>query len=184
MDEISEWVARVNAGEAGARDRLFAAAYGELRKLAHSRLRDGGRSTVLDTTSLVHETYLRFVGVGPLRSDERRGFLAYAAQVMRSVIVDAVRERRTERRGGGHVELTLNTDMLDGLSAGEDEILKVDEALQALARDEPRLAQVTEMRYFGGFSEQEIASVLDLTERTVRRDWVKARLLLQTLLAG
>lgn len=183
MSDIADLVRRVNAGEPGAQEALFAGAYGELRQLARSRLRDGGRNTVLDTTALVHESYLRFVRSGHLRTPDRRAFFAYASRVMRSVIVDTVRERKAERRGGDLLRCTLDTEVADQLPSGEDEVLGVHEALQALAQAEPRLAQVVEMRYFGGYSEQEIADALDLTERTVRRDWEKARLLLSAMLS-
>jgi RNA polymerase sigma factor (TIGR02999 family) len=180
--DISDLIRRVNAKEPGAQDALFSAAYGELRKLAHSRLRDGGRNTVLDTTALVHESYLRFINGGQLRSEDRRAFFAYASRVMRSVIIDAVRERQAERRGGGLQSMTLNTQIVDNLPSGEDELLKVHEALDVLAQAQPRLAKVVEMRYFGGYTEAEIGEALELTERTVRRDWDKARLLLGAML--
>lgn len=182
MQDLSELIRQAQQGDAGARDRLFAAAYGELRKLAHARLHDGGRNTWLDTTALVHESYLRFLKGGALRSDDRRAFFAYASQVMRSVIIDAVRERQAERRGGGASVLTLDTQVAEQLPAAENELLRVHEALLALEAAEPRLAKVVEMRYFGGYSEQEIAEALGLTERTVRRDWDKARLLLMAAL--
>jgi RNA polymerase sigma factor (TIGR02999 family) len=117
-----------------------------------------------------------------LRSDDRRAFFAYASRVMRSVIIDAVRERQAERRGGDLDRLTLDTQLIDKLPAGEDELLEIHAALDVLAQAEPRLAQVVEMRYFGGYTEVEIAEALDLTERTVRRDWDKARLLLGAML--
>ena len=183
-NDISLLIQGVNAGEPGAQERLFAAAYGELRQLARSRLRSGGRNTVLDTTALVHESYLRFIQGGRLRSEDRRAFFAYASRVMRSVIVDAVRERRAGRRGGDAEHLTLDTQMEDELPAGEEAVLRTHEALDVLAQSEPRLAHVVEMRYFGGYSEAEIAEALDVTERTVRRDWQKARLLLSELLRG
>lgn len=179
---IGELIGRVNAGEPGAQDALFAAAYGELRKLARSRLHDGGRNTLLDTTALVHESYLRFIRGGQLRSEERGAFFSYASRVMRSVIIDAVRERQAERRGGDLRRLTLNTQIIDNTPSGEDEVLRVHEALDTLAQAEPRMARVVEMRYFGGYSEQEVADTLGLTERTVRRDWDKARLLLCAML--
>ena len=180
--DLSELIRHVNADRLGAQDALFSAAYPELRKLARSRLRDGGRCTVLDTTALVHESYLRFINGGQLRSETQRAFFAYASQVMRSVVIDTVRERLAERRGGGLAMLTLDTAQAEHLTGGEDEILALHEALEALAQAEPRLAQVVEMRYFGGYSEAEIGAALDLTERTVRRDWEKARLLLGALL--
>lgn len=180
--DLDELIRHVNLQAPGAQDALFGAAYPELRKLARSRLRDGGRCTVLDTTALVHESYLRFISGGQLRSETRRAFFAYASQVMRSVIVDTVRERMAERRGGGLPALTLDTAQADQLPGSEAAVLEVHEALQSLAQVEPRLAQVVEMRYFGGYSEVEIGAALDLTERTVRRDWDKARLLLGAIL--
>ena len=184
MDDISALIRRLNNGEAGARDQLFAAAYGELRKLARSRLRDGGRNTCLDTTALVHESYLRLAHRAGLRSEDRRAFFAYASQVMRSVIVDDVRERQAQRRGGDLERLTLDTQIIEGVADGGEDILQVHEALTSLAEVEPRLAQVAEMRYFGGYSEQEVADALSITDRTVRRDWEKARLLLAEMLKG
>jgi RNA polymerase sigma factor (TIGR02999 family) len=178
MENITELIRQVNVGESGARDRLFATAYDELRTLARSRLRDGGRDVCLDTTALVHESYLKFVNSGQLRQDDRRAFFGYASRVMRSVIIDSVRERQAERRGGDVTELTLNTAISAGLPANEQQMLDVHEALDALQQAEPRLAQVVEMRYFGGYTETEIAEALDLTERTVRRDWDKARMIL------
>ena len=184
MDDLGELIRSVNAGEAGARERLFAQAYPELRKLARARLYGGGRNTLLDTTVLVHECFLRFLNAGELHATDRRAFFAYAATVMRSVIIDAVRERQALRRGGDLVRLTLDTAAADGLPAGEDEVLHVHEALATLAEAEPRLAQVVEMRYFGGFTDPEIGEALGVTDRTVRRDWEKARLLLLALLEG
>jgi RNA polymerase sigma factor (TIGR02999 family) len=182
VESITELIREVQAGHEGARDRLFTAAYAELRKLAHFRLRDGGRNTFLDTTALVHESYLKFVDSGRLRKDDRRAFFSYASQVMRSVIIDAVRERRAERRGGGLEELTLNTARIAELPSAETELLQVHEALSALEQSEPRLAKVVEMKYFGGYTDTEVAETLNLTERTIARDWDKARLLLRAML--
>ena len=181
-ESITQLIRKVGSGEAGARDRLFAAAYAELRKLARSRLRHGGRNTFLDTTALVHESYLKFLNSGQLHADDRRAFFGYASRVMRSVIIDTIRERQAERRGGDLVEITLNTAILNSLPAGEQQVIEVHEALVILAQSEPRLAEVVEMRYFGGYSELEIGEALGLTERTVRRDWEKARLLLMAML--
>jgi RNA polymerase sigma factor (TIGR02999 family) len=182
MRSLTELIQKVADGDLAARDELFAAAYSELRKLARSRLRDGGRNTFLETTALVHESYLRFLKAGELRIEDRRAFFCYASKVMRSVIIDSVRERQAQRRGGELTELTLDTQVSAELPSGEAEVLHVHEALLALERAEPRLARVVEMRYFGGYSELEIAEVLGVTERTVRRDWDKARLLLMNAL--
>lgn len=182
MSELTQLIQQVGSGDQGARDALFASAYAELRKLARSRLHDGGRNTYLDTTALVHESYLRFLNSGRLGLEDRRSFFSYASKVMRSVVIDSVREHQAQRRGGDRVHLTLHTGFASELPSGEVEILHVHDALLALENAEPRLAKVVEMRYFGGFSEAEIAEALGITERTVRRDWDKARLLLMNSL--
>jgi RNA polymerase sigma factor (TIGR02999 family) len=182
VKQLTALIARIQAGDPAARDALFAAAYDELHRLARARLRDGGRSTVLDTTSLVHESYLRFVSAGALRAEDRRAFFAYASQVMRSVIINSVRDRIAQKRGGDWLPLKLSTELAANISEGEDAVLKVHEALEVLEKADPRLAQVAQMRYFGGYSEQEIAETLGITERTVQRDWEKARLILAAAL--
>jgi RNA polymerase sigma factor (TIGR02999 family) len=182
MTQITQLLERMHSGDAAARDALFAAAYDELRRLARARLRDGGRNTLLETTSLVHECYLRFLGAGELRAEDRRAFFAYASRVMRSVILNSVRERQAERRGGGAPLLTLSTELAANLASDEETILKVHEALEVLEQADARLAQVAQMRYFGGYSEREIAETLGVTERTVQRDWEKARAILATAL--
>ena len=180
---MSEITRIINEGQQGGADNraLFAAAYPELRKLAHARLYSSGPMTLLDTTALVHESWMRLSHQSLLTVESRQKFFAYAAQVMRTVIVDAMRERAAARRGGGEKALPLDTAIGDGI-ASDDEALHIHEALESLAQVEPRLAQVVEMRYFGGLTEPEIGQVLGLTERTVRRDWEKARLLLAAML--
>ena len=142
------------------------------------RLTQGARGAMLDTTALVHESYLRFAGAGQLAINDRQHFMRYAANVMRSVIVDCVRERMAERRGGEALHVTLNTQACDAMSGAEEEILRVHDALEELSRYDERMARVVEMRYFAGMTENEIADALGVTDRTVRRDWEKARLML------
>jgi RNA polymerase sigma factor (TIGR02999 family) len=168
----------IDGGQGGPNsiNALFGVAYQELRKLARLRLRGGGRSTVLDTTSLVHESYLRLAAAGRLRLEDRAHFLRYAACAMRSVIVDFIRQRQSGRRGGAADRITLTTRAGVGVNAGEQQILRVHEAISELATHDARMAQVVEMRYFGGLTETEIAQALEVTDRTVRRDWEKARL--------
>jgi RNA polymerase sigma factor (TIGR02999 family) len=178
MTQLTELLGRMRSGDVQARDALFAAAYAELHRLARARLRGGGRDSVMDTTCLVHESYLRFISAGELRAEDRRAFFAYASQVMRSVIVDTVRDRIAEKRGGDQRPLTLSTKLSANIADSEDTVLRVHEALEHLEKADPRLAQVAQMRYFGGYSEQEIAETLEVTERTVQRDWEKARLIL------
>src|ERR1700686_5001584 len=182
MTQLTELLGRIQGGDTEARDALFAAAYAELHRLARARLRDGGRNTVLDTTCLVHESYLRFVRAGELRAEDRRAFFAYASRVMRSVIVNSVRDRIAQKRGGSARPLTLSTQLGAKVADGEESIMKVHEALEELAKGETRMAEVVEMRYFGGYSEREMAETLGVTERTVQRDWEKARLILAAAL--
>lgn len=179
MNDLTALIERTREGDGAAVNQLFSALYPELHRLAHFRLRRSEMVTSLDTTSLLHESYLRFLTTKRLRVNDRSHFLAYAARVMRSVIVDLVRRRLAERRGGGDVHVTLNTDLAESIPQSEDEILQLDDALEALAKVNARLVQVVEMRYFAGLREQDIAASLGVSERTVRRDWEKARLLLR-----
>ena len=151
--------------------------YRQLRVLARARLRQGGRNTLLDTTALVHEAVLRMGGLNA-REDETRPLLAYASRTMRSVIVDIARRRQSERRGGEACIVTYTDALADKAPAAADHILRVHDALLELADLDPLLAQVVEMRFFAGLSDLEIAKALAISERTVRRHWDKARLLL------
>jgi RNA polymerase sigma factor (TIGR02999 family) len=181
--DLTELIHRAQRGEADAAEALFAAVYPQLRRMARARLRGARRSAELDTGSLVHESYLRFASAGRLHIEDRLHFLRWAGRVMRSVIVDIVRHSKTARRGGSLPHVTLTTHAGGLASYGEDEILRVHDALEALAAAAPRLAQVVEMRYFAGMTEPEVAEALGLTDRTVRRDWDKARLLLREALS-
>jgi len=166
---------RAERGDDRAVEEIFAATYPELRRLARARLRGGGRSTLLDTTGLVHEWYLRFVRAGALALEDRGHFMRYAGRAMRAVIVDFARRKGAARRGGGVHREPLPTDGV-ALPGPSDEIVRVHEALEELGALAPRMVQVVELRYFVGLSEVEIAGALGLSDRTVRREWEKARL--------
>lgn len=183
---LTQLIHRAQEGDRAAADALYATAYADLRRLARARLRAGRRHTLLDTCSLVHESYVRFVKANQLRLEDRVHFMRWAAQVMRSVIVDFARRRVAARRGGGVTHAPFDVELAAAASreeAGEEEILSVHEALDRIAAVDPRMTQVVEMRYFAGLTEPEIAQALGVTERTVRRDWHKARLLLREALA-
>jgi RNA polymerase sigma factor (TIGR02999 family) len=158
--------------------------YGQLRAMARARLRRHETFTLLDTTALVHESFLRLARAGGVRSSEEPAFLAYASHVMRSVIVDAARARLAESRGGDVEVVPLDDEIADALS---DEpaaaVTQVHQALQALEASDPRLSQVVSLCYFAGMTEQESAICLGVSERTIRRDAERARLLLRALLA-
>jgi RNA polymerase sigma factor (TIGR02999 family) len=161
---------------------LMTELYSELRRLARSRLAAGGRNVLLDTTVLVHESFLRLHGAGRVGLEDRDHFMAYAATAMRSVVIDYLRRRASEKRGGDVEHVTLDTALGEVLGAQDDEILDVHEALESLGKVDPRLVQVVEMRYFAGLTEEEIGRALDVSARTVRRDWERARLLLAEML--
>lgn len=179
---LTHMLHRAQQGDLDASEALYAATYGDLCRLARARLRGRNRPTLLDTGSLVHESYIRFAGSAHLSLEGRVHFLRWAGQVMRSVIVDFARRRLAERRGGGAARTTLDGEVA-AAGADEEEILGVHQALRRIALLDPRLALVVERRYFAGMSDQEIAESLGVNERTVRRDWQKARLLLREALA-
>lgn len=183
MSELTELLRAARDGDQQAAGRAFGLLYDELKRLARAKLRQHQPMTLLDTTALVHESYLRVIGTDALPVTDRHHFFAYSARVMRSVIVDLARARLAERRGGGAEHVELSTDISDVTPAGgEDEVVRVHEALEVLAQADPTLARVVEMRYFGGMTENEIANVMGSSERTVRRQWEKARLLLSAAL--
>jgi len=182
VGELTDLLARANSGDEAARQALFAAAYGELRVLAHSRLRDVAHNTLLDTTALVHESFVRFVQAGRLQGSDRGHFFAYAATVMRSVIVDFARRRQAQRRGGGATHVTLDDELVESIAADEDQVMGVNEALRKLEASDPRMVKVVEMRFFAGMRDEEIGEALGISLRTVRREWERARLVLAAAL--
>jgi RNA polymerase sigma factor (TIGR02999 family) len=171
-----------NAPAPDTADELFRMMYQDLRRLASSRLRRSENITMLDTTALVHESYLRFQHQSDLGGMTQGQFLAYAARVMRFVVIDFVRQRHAERRGGDHLHVTLNTDVAESVSVKDDDVIRIHEAIEELAQVDDRLARIVEMRCFAGLDEIAIAQALGITDRTVRRDWQKARLLLKAVL--
>ena len=178
---ITTLIRQAQAGDAEAAKALFESLYGELRKMARMRLVQRRRGTLLDTTSLVHESFLRLSNLGQIRVEDRSHFLAYAAHVMRSVMVDFARHRMRKRRGGDlqRVPLSENLALSDH---SNPEIVRVHDALDELKHYGERLVQVVEMRYFAGMTDAQIAEALGVTDRTVRRDWEKARVLLSEAL--
>jgi len=163
-------------------DRLLPAVYDELRAIAHKHLAQHGHAGSLATTDLVHEAYLKLVDQS--RSDwrDRAHFFALSSVAMRHVLVNRARSRATLKRGGVRGPITLDEEEI-AVDDCADTLLALDHALERLAAVEPRLAKVVECRFFGGLSEKEIAEALGVTERTVERDWVKARILLRRALA-
>lgn len=173
---ITELLSLARAGDTGALDQVFAAIYQELRRLARSRRRKQGRlADALNTTALVHETYLRLCKAPHPDFKDREHFLAVAASAMRAILVDEARHRLRARRGGGAVHEALDEASVAAIAQDAETVLAVHDALENLRRANPRLEKVIEYRFFGGMTETETAIALDCTDRTIRRDWVKAR---------
>lgn len=182
MGDITELIRASNDGNQAALGNLFQLLYADLHVIAHRRIQLNGAVTALDTTALLHESYLRLIDSGKLQLNDRKHFFAYAATTMRNIVVDFVRERLAEKRGGDIMIVTLNTTIAESAGADGSDVLRVQEALEVLGQLDERLVRVVELRYFCGLSEAEIADVLELNERTVRRDWEKAKLLLASVL--
>ena len=168
--EVTHLLGRVADGDHEALDRVYPHVYEELRRIASGHLRRERPGHTLHPTALVHEAYIKLSGRG-LDASSRAHFLAIAARAMRQVLVDHARRRGARKRGGEWVATTL-TDSADPIALNPTELLALDAALDAL---DERQRQVVEYRFFGGLEETEIAEVLGVSERTVRRDWVKAR---------
>lgn len=155
----------------------FADAYEELRRLARAQLRRHERTGLLDTTALVHESWLRVAQAKGFTPEDERHFLCYAAKVMRSVIVDHARARNAERRGGDLERTTLNSRILENVTV-ESGVLRIDEALGVLESADPQLARIVELRFFAGLTGDEAARALAISPATLYREWEKARLIL------
>jgi len=163
-----------SGGDQAALSRLAEQVYPELRLMAQRYMKNERQANTLQTTGLVHEVYLHLVDVTKVEWRERAQFFAMAAQMMRRILVDAARTRGAHKRGGNALKVNLDETAL--LSKAPDpSILALDEALTAFSQVAPRQAQVVELRYFGGLTEEEIVAALKISPRTVRRDWDLAR---------
>lgn len=173
---ISDLIASTDAGDRSAADALFSALYAELHELARRQLAGSGRSTFGPTT-LLHEAYLNMAGREGRAFPDRNRFMGYAAKVMRGLVIDHVRSRAAQKRGGG-LRITTLDDQNGAAAADDGEVLRVGEALEELGEAEPELADVVDLKFFCGFSFGEIAAMRSVSERTVQRQWEKARMYL------
>jgi RNA polymerase sigma factor (TIGR02999 family) len=164
-------------GDAKAREQLFTVLYAELHQLAQRQLRRN-TSLTLSPTTLLHETYLDMSSRGSAAFPDRARFLAYASRAMRGLIIDYFRSRSAQKRGGEFQITVLPTEMPQGVES-DAELQRLGEAVDALANIEPRLAQVVDLKFFCGLTFEEIGAALGTSDRTAKRDWEKARILLQ-----
>jgi RNA polymerase sigma factor (TIGR02999 family) len=175
--DLSSLVVRSRQGDRSAADQLFSALYTELHRLARREVGRLGAFTPLGATTLLHEAYLDISRRDALAFPDHAHFMAYAARAMRGVLIDRVRERQAQKRGGGLDITSLDTDTAD--QCAQPELLSdIGQALDELALLEPALAQVVDLKFFCGFSMVEIAGLMGTSERTAQRQWEKARLLL------
>lgn len=173
MGEITELLAAARAGSADRLDAVFEALYPELKRLASVRAAGSARTATLTTTALVHETYLKLVGSRYLDIRDRRHFFACAGKAMRHILVDHARAAMADKRGGGIANVELPTEL--AAPAGPSDWLDLHRALDELDEVDPELRELVELRYFAGLSREEIAALLACSERTVQRDWQRAR---------
>ena len=181
--EVTQLLLAWSEGDKAALDRLMPLVYGELRLLAKSYMRRERAGQTIQTTALIHEAYLRLIDAHQVRVENRRNFFAVAARLMRQVLVDLARERRSRKRGGGARQVSLNEALV--VSKQRDEgLLALDEALSALAQIDPRKSQMVELRFFGGLSVEEAAEALNVSVETIHRDWRLAKSWLSRRLRG
>ena|ERR1035441_156163 len=176
---IQEW----QQGNRAAEQALFEAMYRALHRIAMHCLRSEPNAGSLSPTVLVHEAYLRFANAEKLPVVDRSHLLALAARVMRRIIVDRARARKSEKRGGDQVKIELVDNFISS-TEDADEIIAINDALHSLRERSPRQARLVELRYFGGFSFEETAAVLGVSSRTARREWRVARLRLKQVIDG
>jgi RNA polymerase sigma factor (TIGR02999 family) len=176
---VTRLIAAVRAGETDAMDRLFEVVYEDLKRRAHAQL--AGSPRTLDTTALVHEAYLKLSGSARPEWADAQHFFRVAARAMRQIVIDRARSRLTAKRGGG--QALLDVDRIEvGADSAAEQMVALDDALSRLSRQDPRLAAVVELRFFGGLSVEETARSLDVSDRTVKRDWRLARAFLHEML--
>ena len=181
MAEITDLLRAVEAGDAQASKQLYERVYGDLKRMAQARLSGNLPARELDATSLVHETFVRLLERGELVAEDRHAFFGYVGRVMRSVLIDHVRERQAQKRGGDAHLVTLTTGA-HGESFDDEQLLALNAALEVLERIAPEFHQLIELRYFAGLSLDEVAEIRGTSTRTITREWTKARTFLRQLI--
>lgn len=172
--EVTRLLAAVGAGRAEAAEELLPLVYNQLRSLAQARMTGERRDHTLQPTALVHEAYVRLVGDQAAEWDGRGHFFAAAAEAMRRILVESARRKACLKRGGNHRRADVETDKLAGEEDSE-QILAVDEALSRMEEKDPRMSEVVKLRFFAGLSIEETARALNVSDRTVRREWTFAK---------
>ncbi|HUE84735.1 MAG TPA: ECF-type sigma factor [Vicinamibacterales bacterium] len=182
--DLAAMLERADAGDAGAKDVLFASLYGELHRLAEHHLRRSGNQLTMGATTLLHEAYLDLNSRSKVAFPDRLRFLKYASRAMRGLMIDYLRSKRAHKRGGMITFVAVDSDRLEGGSEAAP-LERLGHALDELAEVDASLAELVDLKFFCGFSFSEIATMRGVSERTVQREWAKARMLLHdALLSG
>jgi len=178
---LSTLIASAEQGNRAAADQLFSSLYDELHRMARRELGKRAVGMTLGATTLLHEAYLNISEREGAAFPDRNRFMGYAARAMRGLIIDYARHRQAQKRGGEFEITSISTDVV-GPSVDPDELTRVSDALDQLEATDPRLARIVDLKFFGGFSFVEIAAMLAVSDRTVQRDWEKARIYLHRVL--
>jgi RNA polymerase sigma factor (TIGR02999 family) len=178
---ITALLTSAEQGDRAAADALFAALYGELHRMARRELAKRGSNMTLGATTLLHDAYIDIANREGASFPDRNRFMGYASRVMRGIIIDYVRSRQAQKRGGEYDLTAIRTDIADAIPDAMN-LTKLSDALDELGNIEPRLARIVDLKFFCGFSFGEIAAMLKVSERTVQRDWEKARIYLHNVL--
>jgi RNA polymerase sigma factor (TIGR02999 family) len=179
--ETTDLLRAANCGDEEALRRLFALLYDDLKRLARVCLRKSDWPAAVDTTMLVHESFLRLARQRGFTPADKRAFYVYVGKVMRGVVLDIIRERQARKRGGGQMLITLTTDVADR-PLEDARLIAIDDALTALEKIAPDLKELVEMRYFGGLTVSEISEISGKPVRSIQREWEKGRMLLRQLM--
>jgi RNA polymerase sigma factor (TIGR02999 family) len=179
--DITRLANRWSQGDEGAFDRLIEMVYDDLRHIARSHVRRTGGKHTLNTTSLVHEAYLKLAVAEDNEWEGRSKFFAFCSQAMRRILIDYAREKNAEKRGGNRVQVPLTPESA-AVDKDATDVLALDQALQELEANHPRMVRIAECRFFGGLSVAETAEALSVSTRTVERDWARARAYLLRML--
>jgi RNA polymerase sigma factor (TIGR02999 family) len=172
-EDITRILATFSAGDDAARERLLPIVYAELKRIAAAQLRRERTENSLQPTALVHEAYLKLIGMTRIEWKDRVHFFAFSSRLMRQILVDKARHDRAEKRGGGAYAVDAELEL--AAPSRPVDVIALDDALEELAKLDERKARVVEMRFFAGLSEEEIGAVLEISPRTVKRDWQFAR---------
>jgi RNA polymerase sigma factor (TIGR02999 family) len=183
MAEMTALIVAARGGDKAAEAQLFQSVYSDLHRIAQRHLNASGPDAAR-ATSLVHEVYLRMARGEGLALNDRTHFFAVASRAMRQIVIDHVRARHAEKRGGGIDAISLDSAVVAVAAGRDEELLMLDEALQRLALVDPRLAQFVELRFYGGLQLDELAEITGLSDRTLKRDWRKARAFLYREITG